>query len=136
VITTNSDTGLIEMARECEPLNDLVKRMEADPTARPGRDVPVLHRFTPGLYSRTVVLEAGEYCVSLIHKTRHQFAILDGVAVIWSPKSGWQIVKSPYQGVTEVGERRAVRAICRVTWATYHATEKTDIAEIEGDLFA
>lgn len=126
----------IQLARASEPLNDLAAFMESHPSRKDASAFPTYHRFTPGLYSRTVVLEAGESCLSKIHLTEHPFAILAGVAVIWSPQRGWEVVQSPFQGVTKVGDRRAVRAVSKVVWATYHPTTKTDISEIERDLFA
>ena len=136
MIVTHNDAVSIDLARECTVLNELEQIMGESPNRKLASEFRTYHRFTPGLYSRTVILEAGESCVSLIHKTEHQFAILSGVAVIWSPRHNWQVVQSPYQGVTHVGDRRAVKALSRVTWATYHPTDKTDIAEIERDLFA
>jgi hypothetical protein len=135
VIQTINHTAEIDMARSCRPLNELERIMDESPNRKLAGEFPTFHRLTPGLYCRTVVLEAGESCVSKIHRTEHQFCILSGVAVIWSPQAGWEVVQSPYQGVTKVGTRRAVKALCRVVWATYHATDKTDIAEIERELF-
>lgn len=123
-------------ARLCEPLNQLQALMENSPNRKEAWQFPTVHRFTPGLYSRTVTLEEGESALSKIHLTEHQFAILAGVAVIWSQQVGWEVVQSPYQGVTKVGTRRAVKALSRVVWATYHATHLTDISEIEKELFA
>jgi hypothetical protein len=136
VISTHNDVAVVDLAKACAPLNELHRIMDEHPRRKEAAEFPTTHRFTPGLYSRTVVLEEGESCLSKIHLTEHQFAILAGVAVIWSPRDGWQVVQSPYQGVTKVGERRAVKALCRVVWATYHATDKTDVAEIEKELFA
>ena len=85
MIVTHNDAVSIDLARECTVLNELEQIMGESPNRKLASEFRTYHRFTPGLYSRTVILEDGESCVSLIHKTEHQFAILSGVAVIWSP---------------------------------------------------
>jgi len=124
------------VARQCAPLNELEAIMAVHPNRKDADEFPTFHLFTPGMYSRTVILEAGESAVSKIHLTEHQFVLADGVAQIWSPREGWRVERSPFHGVTRVGDRRAVKALCRVVWTTFHATDKTDIAEIEKELFA
>ncbi len=126
----------VAVARRCEELNELERFMEAHPNRKEASEFPTFHRFTPGLVSRTVILEAGESCVSRVHLTEHQFVISDGVAKIWSPRRGWEVVCSPHHGVTKIGDRRAVNALSRLTWTTFHATKTTDIAELEKELFA
>lgn len=126
----------ILVARECAPLNELEAIVAAHPNRKDASEFPTFHRFTEGLYSRTVILEAGESCVSRIHLTEHQFVISDGVAKVWTPRQDWSVVRSPYVGITKIGDRRAVVALCRVVWTTFHATSETDVEKIERSLFA
>jgi hypothetical protein len=132
MIETITAPDPVELARKCPELNDLEIFMRANGGVT---EWPVVHRFTPGLYSRIVHLSNGDAVISKIHKTEHQFVISKGVLAIWSPDKFWQVVQSPYHGITKRGDRRAVLAFSDVTWVTFHATDKTDIAEIERDLF-
>ena len=94
-------TDAVTLARQCAPLNELERIMERHPNRKDAKDFPTYHRFTPGLVSRTVILEAGESAVSKIHLAEHQFVISEGVARIWSPRSGWELVQSPHFGITK-----------------------------------
>lgn len=96
---------------------------------------PVIHEFTPGLYCRTMEIPHGIICTSRVHKTTHQYNLSRGVVKVWEEKSGWEIIQSPHRGTTEAGVSRVVIVLADAVWSTYHATEKTDIAEIEKDLF-
>jgi hypothetical protein len=131
MIVTHNDAVSVDMAA----LDELVKVMETHPRRKDAADFPTFHRFTPGLYSRTVFLRAGESAVSRVHKTEHQFVLTQGVVKVWEPGKGWSVVQSPYYGVTKPGDRRLVVAASNSVWTTWHATDKTDLAEIEKDLF-
>ena len=113
----------------------LISYMETHPQRVEASHFPTTHEFTPGLYTRTVELKAGDRVLSKVHRTEHPFFILKGVVQSWSPGAGWTVVQSPYRGVTRPGEWRAVVAVCDTVWSTVHATDKTDVAEIERDLF-
>jgi hypothetical protein len=119
-----------QLAKECDALN----RLEADLAKCPPVDHPETHRFTPGLYSRQILLKAGILCTSKIHRTEHQFIISKGKCRIWSEEKGWETLQAPYHGITKPGTRRALHILEDVIFTTFHATTKTDLAEIEADL--
>ena len=68
--TTNESVSL-----DVAALDELISAMESHPLRKDAADFPTFHRFTPGLYSRTVLLRAGESAVSRVHKTEHQFVL-------------------------------------------------------------
>lgn len=125
----------ITLAQGCEPLNRLHAAIEAHPDRLSAEDFQTIHKITPGLYSRTVYIPKGCKVLGRIHLTTHQFVISKGVAKIWDAEIGLYVVQSPFFGVTKVGARRAVEALSDLVWTTYHPTVKTDIAEIEKELF-
>ena len=44
-------------------------------------ELPLTHRFTPGLYAREIFMPAGTLLTSRIHNTAHPYVVLSGRAV-------------------------------------------------------
>lgn len=130
-------TDLLErpelVAKRCDPINRFELELAKYPAAP---TPPLVHRFTPGLYSREIFLQKNLRCTSKIHKTEHQFIVI-GVFEMWSEETGWVFIdasKKPFHGITKPGARRAFR-IHEDTWfTTFHPTMLTDLAEIEAAL--
>jgi len=89
---------------------------------------PVKEYFTDGIYTREVFLPKDSFVTSKIHKTRHQFFIMQGKCVIWVDGKE-QIVEAPYIGVTEAGTRRVVYVLEDMVWATTHANPDNENSE-------
>jgi hypothetical protein len=120
-----------QLAKECRELNDLEAVMaRSNPVAPP----PLEHRFTPGLYSRTIFMPKGLLCTSKIHKTEHQYVVSKGVLEVWSEGKGWELMRAPFIGITKPGARRALRILEDTVWTTFHPTTLTDLKEIEAAL--
>lgn len=98
----------------------------------PQIEVPLKHRFTPGLYSREIQLPAGSINISKIHKSEHQFIISKGHVEVYDPRAGKSVhYVAPYHGITKPGTQRAVYAHEDSVWTTFHATDETDTDKIE-----
>jgi hypothetical protein len=98
----------------------------------PGRvECALTHRFTPGMYIREVFVPKGTYLVTRVHRTEHPFVVSKGRIMVWSPDGGVKTIEAPYTGVTRPGTVRMAIAIEDTIWTTFHATDKTDVAEIE-----
>lgn len=119
-----------------ERIDALERRMLAE---MPLVDQPLEHLWLPGLYVRTVVNPAGSLVTTKIHKTRHPFFVMKGVATVRGPDGICEIV-APYQGVTEPGTRRIIFAGIMaedgsalagedVVWTTVHALTPEEEAE-------
>lgn len=94
--------------------------------AMPTAFIPqVVHRFTPGLYSRELRLNAGDVIESAKHKSEHQFAVLSGECLVASDSENAHLV-APHIGVTKPGTKRIIVAVTDLVWATFHATDLTD----------
>lgn len=106
--------------------DDLVDEMQAFMQTMPQCEEQLVHRFSPGLYSRELTLPAAAICISLVHNTEHQYVVSKGTAVVWSKTRGVQIMRAPCAGVTLAGERRIffVQEEFRIT--NFHATTETD----------
>ena len=86
-------------------------------------DIPVVHVFSPGLYTRSMVdVPPDTYLVSYIHKTPHQFIMSKGKIVVYTEKEGMVILQAPYLNLTEAGTRRFAKTMDYVTWTSIHAT--------------
>lgn len=91
---------------------------------------PVVHRFTPGLYIREILIPAGTLLTSMEHKTAHPFVISQGRIRVSSENEGSVIYEAPYTGITQPGTRRALYAETDTIWTTFHPTDLTDVEEI------
>lgn len=100
----------------------------------PAADMPVTHRFTPGMYAREIFMPKGSLVVSKIHKTEHPFVVISGRAAVWDAANGVQQLQGGHVGITKPGTRRVlfIHEDCR--WITFHATDKLDVHEIEADI--
>jgi len=119
-----------QLAKKCNELN----KLESLLAEMPAVEHPETHRFTPGLYSRQILLKAGILCTSKIHKTEHQYIVSRGKCKVWTEGRGWELIVAPYHGTTKPGARRALFIIEDVIWTTFHPTSKTDMSELESDL--
>lgn len=100
----------------------------------PQGEYPLVHRFTPGLYTREVHVPAGHLVLTKIHKTEHPFVVLQGEASVWTEDAGVVHVKAGHLGITKPGTRRLVYCRTDVVWATFHPSEETDLMKLEAQL--
>lgn len=93
----------------------------------------VVSRFTPGLYSRQILLQAGCRYLSRVHRTEHQFIVSQGVCWVIENGTRYQIV-APFHGITKPGTWRDIFALMDCVWTTFHATDKTTAEEVEREI--
>jgi|SRR6478736_567170 len=91
-------------------------------------DCPVTNRFTDGMYVREIFMPAGALITSKIHKTQHQYFILQGKAIVWIDGVE-QVLEAPYIGVTEPGTRRVLYIVSDCIWATSHPNPDNETLE-------
>lgn len=108
----------------------LVDKMKEGPTL----DLPLQHRFTPGLYSRTLFVPAGAHIVTKVHRVEHQFVVSAGRVLVWSPGERAQMITAPFVGVTKPGTIRLAIVVEDMVWTTFHPTDKTTVEEVERDV--
>ena len=90
-------------------------------------EVSTVHRFAEGIYSREITIPEGVCLVGAKHRTQHMFIVSKGNCLF---NQGVEI-EAPYQGVTEIGTKRAIMALTETVMTTFHVTDETDIEEIE-----
>lgn len=86
----------------------------------PAVELPLEHRFTPGLYCRTIFMPAGTLLTSKIHNTEHPFVVHSGKASVWIEGVGVEHIAAPFVGVTKPGTRRLLYIHEDCTWSTFH----------------
>jgi len=99
-------------------------------------DMPITHRFTPGLYIREIFMPAGYYVTSRIHLTEHPFTISKGKVRVKIGETEWLTHEAPYTGITYAGTRRLLEIVEDCIWTTYHPTNETDPDKLVDILWA
>lgn len=99
-------------------------------------DLPLVHRWTPGLYIRQIFMPAGTLLTSKIHKTEHPYVVTKGRVSVYIPGVGVQELAAGHFGITKPGTRRVLYIHEDTTWITFHpnADDEEDLAVIEGRL--
>lgn len=84
-------------------------------------NLPLTHRFVPGLYVREILMPAGTLCTSQTHNTEHVYMVLSGRARVYIPGSvGVVELADGHVGVTQPGTRRLLYIVEECRWATCH----------------
>jgi len=108
----------------------LLDRLQVELGKWPQADMPLVHRFTPGLYIREILMPKGALVISRIHKTEHPFTVSQGRVAVWTEEEGVVEIKAPFTGITKPGTRRVLFVFEDCIWTTYHPTELTDPEQI------
>ena len=104
--------------------------LEVAMSTMPRAEIPVVNRFTKGMYIREVTIPEGTILTSMIHKTEHPFVVSKGSIMVTSDNEGSVVYEAPYTGITKPHTRRALRALTETVWTTFHVTNETDIDKI------
>lgn len=108
-----------------------VDQLQVSLANHPQLDMPLTHRFTPGLYVREIFMPKGALVISKIHKTEHPYAVLKGHAAVLTDDGKVEQIKAPFIGITKAGTRRVLFVHEDCAWATFHPTALTDVDAIE-----
>lgn len=95
---------------------------------------PVFHHFAPGQYAREMHLPKDMTVVGKIHRHAHINVISAGHVLVHTENEGTQELRAPCTFVSSPGTKRAVHVLEDTIWTTMHATDKTDLAEIEREI--
>ena len=96
---------------------------------------PVKHTFADGCYIREIFNPAGLLLVTKIHKKKHPFFLMKGKMSILT-EEGVKHVEAPHHGITNPGTKRVIYTHTDCVFITVHATESTNIKEIEESVIA
>lgn len=118
----------------CQSITNFVKKIGGQPDLSLGQiadlvdqmqkgfvlDLPVKHRFTPGIYARELRLPAGVAVVTMVHKTEHPYVVSAGKLVVWTKEDGVVQITAPYCGITKPWTCRLAVTIEPTVWTTFH----------------
>ncbi len=107
-----------------------IERVEGELLRRPQVDAPVLHRFAPGVYLRTIIMPAGCDVIGHEHTTEHFNVVLRGRALVLC-EGRVEIVQAPAVFVSGAGVRKVLHILEEMEWATIHPTRETDLEKLE-----
>lgn len=108
------------------------------PNARFGDndDCPLKHSFAPGIYVREITIPRGMLLTGKIHRHCHPNFLMKGEVSVFTESTGWERIKAPHAMISAAGTKRVVFTHEETVWITVHATDKTDLKEIEKELIA
>ncbi len=115
-----------------ESIKELIKIIDQVPQL----EIPVTHRFSPGVYAREITMPAGMTGVGHIHKHRHLNIALTGHALVtWDGQT--QEIRAPFIFESMPGAQKAFQVFEDLTWITIHANPKdiSDVVEMEREIF-
>ena len=113
----------VEILTNGQDINEKIDQLEVALLANfETIDCPVKHYFVPGMYIREIFMPAGAKVTSLIHKTKHPFAVMKGKVSVFSENDGVQLIEAPYNGITTPNTRRVLHVHHDCVWLTYHPT--------------
>lgn len=98
----------------------------------PAVELPLVHRFTPGLYIREIFMPTGTLCTSKIHRTEHPYVVTRGKVSVFIDRVGVEHIEGPHVGITKAGTRRLLYIHEDCTWLTFHPISEAE----SGDLVA
>ena len=99
----------------------------------PQYEPPTEHIFHGGMYCRQVWRPAGCTIVGRVHKKEHFYMIVSGTVCI-TTDDGVQTLTGPMLLCSKPGTKRAVHALTDALCMTFHATDATDVAQVEEEL--
>jgi hypothetical protein len=108
-------------------------RIRAHPAHLTAKDFTTLHHFVDGVYMRELHIPAGMIVVGKIHKHRCVAMLVRGTMDLLINGRIMRVV-APRVSISPAGIKRIGRAIDKCIFITVHATDTTDIDELEQEL--
>ena len=99
---------------------------------------PVVDEYGCCTYARQMFIPAGTMIVGKIHRHAHHNFIMQGLIEV-ATEHGTELLEAPCVFVSEVGTKRAVRALEDTIWVTVHLTkhsEEEDLDKIEDEVIS
>ena len=105
------------------------------PDAMGAKDFPLFHHFSPGVYARELHIPANVITIGRIHKYPCLNILAKGDR---STLIGDEVrrIQAPFIHISPAGTKRISYTHADSVWITVHATEGTDVAQLEEALTA
>ena len=96
----------------------------------------VRHDFCPGIYARTTFLPADTVAGARSHLTQHFFVLVKGSCTVIDSSGERLFIEAPHMGIVMPGTSHALHVHEDSIYTSFHATDLTDIEEIERTIVA
>lgn len=127
------DSNAIQ-SRQDDELSGKIDALEAHLLDMPQIEMPLTHRFAPGVYAREIFMPADTFVIGQRHKTEHFNIVLTGRARVLIDGKAVQEVKAGDVFVSGEGVRKVLYIIEDMRWMTIHPTDETDVPTLESQL--
>lgn len=107
--------------------------LEDELRAYPQRELPLVHRFSKGLYAREMFIPKDTVAIGKIQRYQCLNIISMGDITVLT-EAGAQRLTAPHSWVSPPGTKRLVYANEDTVWTTVHATNETDLDKLEEEL--
>jgi len=124
-----TDLATLPATPSLEQILDLERAIAAAPQAEHFTG----HYFADGVYGRALLIKAGTALTGKMHRQRHLNFLMEGTIRVWT-EQGMKDLEAPQIIISEPGTKRVGYAYTDVIWVTVHATDKTDLDEIEAEV--
>lgn len=98
-------------------------------SSAPAVELPLIHRFTPGLYTREIFMPAGTLLTSRQHETEHPFVVLSGRVRVVVAGEVVEELAAGHVGITQPGTRRLLYIVEDCRWVTFHPNPDNETLE-------
>lgn len=123
---------LAEILPESTDFKSAIVAAENFLLALPQTETEVIHHFSPGIYARELRIPAGMVLTGKIHLTEH-LCIMHGDIEIMSEDGGGRFT-GYHTLLSKPGVKRIGRTYADTVFTTIHATDITNIKELEASL--
>ncbi len=110
-----------------------IERVEGDLLCLPQVEMPLVHRFGPGVYLREITMPAGAIVIGHEHLTEHFNIVLEGSARVVMDGQTYTIT-APAVFKSSPGVRKVLYITEKMRWMTVHPTAETDVETLESQL--
>lgn len=115
------------------PTRAQILALELEMKKLPQLEIATTHYHSDGLYAREIFIPAGTLLTGKAHLKDHLNFLMKGRIVVWT-EQGMRELAAPQVIPSFAGTKRVGLALEDTIWTTVHATQKTDLAEIEAEL--
>ena len=110
--------------------NQAIEQVEERLLDFPQLEMPLTHRFAPGVYLREIFMPAGSIVIGHRHKTEHFNLVLTGRLNVMI-NGVVEHLTAPCVFKSGVDVRKVLFIIEDTRWVTVHPTDETDLGKLE-----
>lgn len=112
------------------PTLDKIRALQCEVAKLDQVDLGLKHHFSSGMYTRECHIPAGTVVVGKKHRHDHPVMLIQGEATVVTDGHR-ETIRAPHVWTSPAGVKRAVYAHSDCIFVTVHATDLTDLDQIE-----